>query len=108
MTTQKLKEESVRDMFIQKVQKFLYRELSYDGDADTICPYCKKIIKEGSRYLYHYESMAGNLATRLGFTGKLAEATTQFFIDREYTLVTGKRKRDSQNFAEELYSYLYE
>ena len=97
-----------KENFIQKVQKFLYRELSYDGDADTKCPHCRKVIQEGSRWLYHYESMAGNLATHLGFTGKLAEATTQFFSDREYSLVTGKKGQDSKNFAEELYTFLYE
>jgi len=93
--------------FVGKAVVFLKKELSYDGDADTVCPHCHKVIQQGTRWLYHYESMAGNLAHHLGLTGVLERECVNYFIKGEYDFVSGNEFIDAPILANGLYEYLF-
>ena len=94
--------------FIEDTLKFLEKNLSYDGEGDTLCPHCKKVIHKGNVWLYHYTSMAGNLAFQLGLTGVLERACIDFFVNQEYSFVDGDSKEDANRLATELYQFLFE
>lgn len=91
---------------LKKIEKFLRDEICYDGTPDKKCPHCNETIEEGSCYLYHYESMAGNLAHLLGLSCAIGDMIKDIFSENSYR-ATGNKKTDAEFFAKLVYELIY-
>lgn len=89
---------------------WLTKHISYDGEGDVCCPHCKKIIHTGRKWLYHYQSMAGNLAIKMGFPSetKSHSLVVDIVTDTAYRLdITGIASKDSVSIANRIWDEIY-
>ena len=88
-----------------EITKWLEKKLSYDGDADTKCPYCKRILQRGNRWYDHYESMADNLAVAMKLNPDTIGGIIKDIVCGD--VATGNAKEDAKRLAEEIYRVIY-